>query len=52
MGARQDRTAIDPDRDGPWGIGDWIWAGVCWVALILCYAAVVYALFESGKPVQ
>ena len=51
MPPHHNHSPID-DRDGPWGIGDWIWAGVCWVALILCYAAVVYALFESGKPVQ
>ena len=42
---------IDPHRDGPWQLGDWVWAGVCWAALIACLAALIYTLCEDGKPV-
>jgi hypothetical protein len=52
MDTRQDRTAIDPDRDGPWQLGDWVWAAICWAVLILCYAAIVYTMFEADKPVH
>lgn len=42
---------IDPDRDGPWQIGDWVWCAVCWVALLACLAALLYTMFDDGKPV-
>ena len=43
---------IDPHRDGPWQLGDWVWAGVCWAALLACLAALVWTWFDEGKPVH
>jgi hypothetical protein len=42
---------IDPDRDGRWQLGDWVWAGVCWLALLACIAALLYTMMDDGKPV-
>jgi hypothetical protein len=46
------RSPVNPDQDGPWQLGDWVWFAICWVVLILCYAAIVYTMFDDGKPVH
>jgi len=45
------KSPMDTQADGPWQIGDWVWCAVCWVALLACIAALLYTMFDDGKPV-